>query len=67
MIGFYKYPKLFELSSGKVLQRWPELDSGTQISSIIRGIEKLPPLAFDPDRKRFAVSDKKGITVIQLG
>jgi hypothetical protein len=67
LIGFYKHPKLFEIYSGKVIERWPELDSGTQISSIIRGIEKLPPLAFDSDRKRFAVGDKKGITVIQLG
>jgi len=67
LVGFYKHPKLFEISSGKIIERWPDFDSGTQNSSIIHPAAKLPPLALDADQKRFAVGDLKGITVIRLG
>lgn len=66
-VGFYEHPKLFEISSGKVIQTWPELNSGRQISSIIWHLELPPPLALDPENKRFAVAGQKEITVIQLG
>jgi hypothetical protein len=67
LIGFFEHPKLIEISTGKVIQRWPELRSGNQNSSIIHHLEKLPLLALDPTRNRFAVADKKEITVIELG
>ena len=67
VVGFYEHPKLIEIASGNVVQKWPELNSGKQNSSIIRHAEKLPPFALDSDRMRFAVADQKGITVIQLG
>lgn len=67
-VGFYECPKLFEISSGKIIQSWPELDSGKQTSSIIAGNQApLPPLALDPERHRFAVANPKSITVVQLG
>jgi hypothetical protein len=65
-VGFYEHPKLFEISTGKVIQSWPELNSGKQNSSIIWHQEQLPLLAMDPVGKRFAVADAEGITVIQL-
>src|SRR6266702_1999029 len=34
-VGFYEHPKLFEISTGKVVRSWPELSSGKQNSSII--------------------------------
>jgi hypothetical protein len=67
LMGFFEHPKLIEISTGKVIQRWPELRSGNQNSSIIHHIEKLPHLALDPMRNRFAVADKNEITVIELG
>lgn len=67
VIGFYEHPKLFELPSGKVVRRWPELKTGNQNSSIIHHVKKIPPFAFDADGKRFAVADENGITVILLG
>jgi hypothetical protein len=66
-IGFYEHPKLFEISSGKVIRSWPELNSGKQNSSIIWHHEMPPPLALDTTRRRFAVADASNITVIQLG
>jgi len=65
-VGFYGHPKLFENRSGNVVHEWPELKSGQQNSSIIHHVEKIPPLALDPIRKRFAIADEKQITVIQL-
>jgi hypothetical protein len=64
-VGFYEYPKLFELRSGKVVASWPELKSGLQNSSIIR--HPIPPLALDPSHNRFAIAGEKQITVIELG
>ena len=66
IIGFHEHPKLIEIASGKVVKRWSELDSGKQNSSIIWHEEKLPPLALDSNRMRFAVADSKGITAVQL-
>ena len=66
-VGFYEHPKLFEISSGKVIQSWPELNSGKQNSSIIWHHGQPPPLALDPAGKRFAVAGTDTITVIQLG
>lgn len=65
-VGFYEHPKLFEISTGKVVQRWSDLNSGKQNSSIIWHQEQLPSLALDPARKRFAVGGAEAITVIEL-
>jgi len=67
IMGFYECPKLIEIASGKIVQKWPELNSGKQNSSIIHHIDELPPLALDSNHMRFAVAGAKGITVIQLG
>jgi hypothetical protein len=66
-VGFYEHPKLFEISSGKVILSWPELETGKQNSSILHHLGKIPPIALDPQRNRFAVAGPKGISVIQLG
>lgn len=66
-VGFYEHPKLFEISSGKIIQNWPELKSGTQYSSIIHHLQPQPAVALDPVHQRFAVANEAGITVIELG
>jgi hypothetical protein len=66
-VVLYEHPKLFEISTGKVVQGWPELSSGKQNSSFIWHHELRPPLALNPARKRFAVANTNHITVIQLG
>jgi hypothetical protein len=66
VVGFNEYPKLFELATGRVVARWPELSTGLRTSSIRHHLPAPPPLALDPERRRFAVGTEKGIEVVQL-
>lgn len=66
-VGFFEHPQLFEISSGHKISSWPDINSGKQKSSIVNSQELPPPMALDPEGKRFAVADPRGITVIQLG
>ena len=63
-LSLYQHPKLVELATGRVVERWPELNTGAQCSSIIRHLPPLPPMALDPERGRFAVGTDKGIEVL---
>lgn len=65
-VSFYDHPKLVDLSSGRVLARWPALSTGRQTSGIIHHLAPLPPLALDPVHRRFAVAGDGSITVVQL-
>ncbi len=67
VVGFFQCPKLIEVATGEILVRWQDLETGNQNSSIIRHIERVPPLALDPVNRRFAVANDEKITVIQLG
>ena len=67
-VGFYDHPKLIDLSTGAVVQSWPDLFSGRQTSGIIWGLkEGRPRLALDARNARFAVAEAEGVTVVQLG
>ncbi len=66
VIAFYEHPKLIEVATGKVVMRWPDIESGTQNSSIIGRNTTLPPIALDPQHQRFAVASPEAITVIEL-
>lgn len=65
-VGFYEHPHLIELTTGRVLERWPELATGRRSSSIIRHLGSQPPLALDPAGRRFAVGTDKGIEVVRF-
>jgi len=64
-VCFFKHPRIVDLESGNTIVRWDDLDTGAQTSSIIWNA-KLPPLAIDAERRRFAVAGAEGITVIQI-
>ena len=67
-VGFFEHPKLIELSTGRIVDRWEEIASGNQNSSIIWHHEsQIPPMALDPANRRFAVAGPEAIVVIQLG
>jgi hypothetical protein len=66
VLDFFRHPKRVEPATGRVLERWPELDTGTQGSSIIHHIPRLPPLARDPSGRRFAVGTERGIEIIRF-
>ncbi len=65
-LGFYEYPKLFDLQTGAVVQSWPDIRTGKQMSSIIWHMDPVPPIALDSINGRFAVANESEITVIQL-
>ena len=65
LLALHGSPRLIELATGKEIQTWPHIDSGTQTSSILSG-EKLPPMAFDHDGQRCAIADSSGITVLHF-
>jgi hypothetical protein len=65
-VGFFEDPKLFSIRTGEVLKRWETFKSGNQTSSINWGDVSIPPIAIDVPRRRFAVADDSGATVIDL-
>lgn len=67
VLSLYRHPKLVDLSTGKVIHVWPELQSGLQDGSIILNDDaKPPPLAFNPASKRFAIVNHDTVTVIEF-
>lgn len=65
-VGFFEHPKLIELSTGLIVNRWKEITSGSQNSSIIWHQTPIPPTALDPANKRFAVAGPESIIVVRL-
>ena len=69
ILSLYRHPKLIEVSTGKILHVWSELQSGLQQSSILRGLDDkaaAPPFAIDPGKMRFAIANGKSITVLHF-
>lgn len=65
VVSFFNHPKVFDLRNGALIHEWPNLHSGKQESSILRGIDPLPPLALDPKHGRFALAQDQHIHVIE--
>ena len=66
VLGFYLHPTLVELSTGRVVHRWTDLDTGPRLGST-SSFHSLPPLALDPKRRRFAVGNGREVVVVTLG
>jgi hypothetical protein len=66
VVSFFEHPTLLELKTGRAVERWTDISTGTQCSSIMHHLPKLPPLAMDPAGRRFAVGTQKGIEVIRF-
>ena len=66
VISFFEHPKAIELSTGKVVHTWPEIDSGRQVGSIQLGAPKPPAMAINPRNGRFAVCDEKRVHIVSL-
>jgi hypothetical protein len=63
IIDLFEYPKVMQLSDGRVLEQWPDIKSGKQASCIIRE-QHPPPIAFDAHLRRLAVHGVDGIHVL---
>ncbi len=66
VVGFFEYPRLWEIATGNLSASLPHLGTGKQASSIISREARLPPLALDRVHNRFAVSTDKGIHVVEV-
>lgn len=67
VLGLYGYPKLFDLRTGQVVQEWPHIASGQQISSIRWGeTEPLPVIAIDARNRRIAIAHGDVISVLEF-
>ena len=66
MLGLYEHPKLIDLRTGEIEQRWPHIKCGTQVSSILAGGALIPPIALDDFGQRCAIADAGGINVLEF-
>lgn len=66
VVAFYRHPKIVHLPSGRIAASWPEIHTGAATSSIIHHHNPTPPLALDPERRRFAVAQGKEIVVVTV-
>jgi hypothetical protein len=65
VVTFHGHPRLISLLDGRVMEEWPDLPTGSQISAIAGG-SPLPPIALDPAKRRFAVARGGEIHVVTL-
>ncbi|RKH40867.1 hypothetical protein D7Y23_33975 [Corallococcus sp. AB050B] len=66
VVDFFQHPKLVSRSTGRVVQRWEDLDTGKALGSIRRHLPAQPHFAMDAANRRFAVGTASGIEVITL-
>jgi hypothetical protein len=66
VVGFYEYPKVFDVASGKIVKRWPHLPTGKRNSSIEVSHDETPIVAVDAAHRRFAVVCDGEIVVIEF-
>jgi len=60
----FKFPKIINLKTGKIVDQDESLSSGLQNSSIIHHIEELPKVAFNQQTKQFAITSGDHIEII---
>lgn len=66
IVSFYEYPKVIEISTGRIIHSWDKIYSGKQLGSIDLGDPPPPLIAIDPQRGRFAVQIPDGVAVACL-
>jgi hypothetical protein len=69
VLSLYRHPKLIDLTTGKIIHVWSELQSGVQDGSIIHHLDgdaKPPPMAFDAVGNQFAIVNRDTVTVIEF-
>lgn len=64
VIDLYEHPKLIDLNSGEVKQRFEAIDSGNQTSSRI--YHEIPPIAVDYEKQRIAIGNGKKIELLEM-
>lgn len=68
IVAFYDHPRLIQVSTGRVLARWEDLDPGIERASpsVSMPVPSAPFLAMDPEHQRFAVGGRDRIVVVSF-
>ena len=67
LLCLFSHPRLVDPVSARDLQEWPDLDSGSQDSSVIWQLKDAPPpFAADPKSCRFAIAHGDVVTVVEV-
>jgi hypothetical protein len=57
LLTLHEHPRLIHIASNEVVCAWPEIRSGTQVSSILMDSNSVPPtMALDPINRRCAIA-----------
>lgn len=64
VLDLYEYPKLIDLNTGKILQKFHDIHTGKQVSSINSDI--IPPIAFDRQNQRIAIGNEDKIVILSF-
>ena len=63
----FDHPRLMDPMTGEIVEEWPDIATGHQRSCIMsRHKERVPPVAVDPARNRFAVAADDVVSVVEL-
>lgn len=67
VLALFGYPKLLDPSSGRVVDEWPDIDTGRQDSSIrSQDGTQVPPVAVDSHGRRFAVANGSDVVIVDV-
>lgn len=66
ILALYQHPKLVHWPTGKVVERWPEIPTGTWAGCIDVNAHHQPPHAWDATNKRLAVGTPTQIHVLSF-
>jgi hypothetical protein len=66
VLAVHRHPRLYDATNGDLLAEWPDLPTGDAISSIVWDKTFAGPARVAVDGNRFAHTDGKHVTVIEL-
>lgn len=64
VIDLYEHPKLIDLNSGNIIQKFEDINSGKQDLAIVHHVDAVPPIAIDKLNKRIAIANGNKIELL---
>ena len=66
VLDLYEHPKMIDLNSGKITQRFEDINSGKQELAIVHQIDKISPIAIDMKNNRIAIGNGNKIELLKI-
>ncbi len=66
VMDLYEYPKLLDMDSGQVIEKFEDINSGKQDLAIMHHIDMVPPVAFDRFNKQLAIANGNKIELLKF-